>query len=407
MADYTQTTWVDEVTKVGPTNLNKLEAGVKDAAEHQNAGLHSARPPADAAHKHHIWRETDTGAAYYCDGANWIPLGLTARPPEVTSPGAIATPTGSPPPDENIPAFPSYVAQRITTATAGLVTVIRLRLGRTAALTGGEVQVALYDNFADPVFGDRPGNIIGYYGGQAATKIASGVTEYTFLYRNASGGFSMPDEPQGVPVAAGAKVHVVVMAVGITGGSAQVDARSGLGGVTYDSAGSTYLAGPSFGGVTLYDSQSVVVKGAGGYGDIFRVEDSTGTRLLVVDRVGLTSIVPEGWNVVGAAGQPAFQNSWVNYGISTWATAAFFKDPGGVVHVRGLVNAGTLGTTVFQLPVGYRPAMQEMFIGWSHLGAQRIDIQPTGALVVNGSGAFPSGGSSYVSLSGISLKADQ
>src|SRR4051812_35523455 len=66
-----------------------------------------------------------------------------------------------------------------------------------------------------------------------------------------------------------------------------------------------------------------------------------------------SSVAMDPWHVVGAAGEPAFQNSWTNYG-SGWATAGFRKDPLGKVRLRGLVKSGTLAT-VFKLPAGYWP----------------------------------------------------
>ena len=64
---------------------------------------------------------------------------------------------------------------------------------------------------------------------------------------------------------------------------------------------------------------------------------------------------PENWHEVGAPGEPGFQNSWHNVSSSTTdETAAFFKDHDGIVHFKGLVEAGT-ETVIFQLPPGYRP----------------------------------------------------
>jgi hypothetical protein len=61
------------------------------------------------------------------------------------------------------------------------------------------------------------------------------------------------------------------------------------------------------------------------------------------------------WHLVGAAGEPAFQNSWVNYG-GAYAPAAFRKMPDGTVRLRGTVKSGTNASAIFTLPVGYRPA---------------------------------------------------
>lgn len=60
-------------------------------------------------------------------------------------------------------------------------------------------------------------------------------------------------------------------------------------------------------------------------------------------------------HVVGDPGEPAFQNGWVNWDATLFSATRFWKDPMGMVHVEGLVKSGTILTTVFQLPPGYRP----------------------------------------------------
>jgi hypothetical protein len=61
--------------------------------------------------------------------------------------------------------------------------------------------------------------------------------------------------------------------------------------------------------------------------------------------------------------------AWANYGAG-YVTAAYYKDPWGVVHLRGLVGSGSDGgvgtfgqhaTYVLFLPAGYRPPAVEQF----------------------------------------------
>jgi len=88
----------------------------------------------------------------------------------------------------------------------------------------------------------------------------------------------------------------------------------------------------------------------------------------------------ETWHVVGASGEPAFENSWTNEG-STWQVARFRKD-NGVVHVQGLVHNGTVNTAVFTLPLGYRP---EKHLLWGGEGGaalhSRLDVQSDGKVL--------------------------
>lgn len=64
----------------------------------------------------------------------------------------------------------------------------------------------------------------------------------------------------------------------------------------------------------------------------------------------------EDWHAVGSAGEPGFQNGWVNYGAGE-PGAAFRKLPDGTVRIRGIIKNGSTGSLVlvFTLPVGYRP----------------------------------------------------
>ncbi len=84
------------------------------------------------------------------------------------------------------------------------------------------------------------------------------------------------------------------------------------------------------------------------------------------------------WHYVGATGEPAFENSWVNYGITT-QVARFMKDAVGVVHIEGLVKDGTIGDVpVFTLPSNYRPGLE---LTWASMGNNAI-----GRLVVQADG---------------------
>lgn len=57
-----------------------------------------------------------------------------------------------------------------------------------------------------------------------------------------------------------------------------------------------------------------------------------------------------GWHTVGATGEPAFQNGWVNFDSRTIQ----FRRINGETRLRGIGKSGTVGAVVFNLPVGYR-----------------------------------------------------
>jgi hypothetical protein len=108
---------------------------------------------------------------------------------------------------------------------------------------------------------------------------------------------------------------------------------------------------------------------------------------------------PEAWHEIGAPGQPFFQNGWTNEDPGTTVTAGFYKDPFGVVHLKGAIVSGT-NAPVFTLPAGYRPglALSETIARTS--GPSQIGISPNGAVV-------PFTGSGAVSLDGISFRAGE
>lgn len=103
--------------------------------------------------------------------------------------------------------------------------------------------------------------------------------------------------------------------------------------------------------------------------------------------------------VVGATGQPAFANSWVAFGTSD-DIPGFYKDAWGIVHITGTVKSGTLNTTIFTLPAGYRPQRICNFNVVCNGAFGQVTISPTGTVTM------AAGGSNvYLTLSGITFRA--
>lgn len=125
--------------------------------------------------------------------------------------------------------------------------------------------------------------------------------------------------------------------------------------------------------------------------------------------VGVSAgVVPEPWHIVGATGEPAFQNGWTNL-ASGFSVARFFKDPHGVVHLDGLLSApGAVGndSIPFTLPAGYRPAYRLILAGQSSVGYSnsRVDVATDGT--VRTQGVWTAGGQ-WVSLAGMTFRAEQ
>ena len=96
---------------------------------------------------------------------------------------------------------------------------------------------------------------------------------------------------------------------------------------------------------------------------------------------------------------PAFMNGWVNFD-NVYNPAGYFKDSLGIVHLRGLVKNGTNNTTIFTLPVGYRPSNRELqAVQTNNNIIGRVDIFADGQVTV------VSGSNGWVSLDGITFRA--
>ncbi len=106
-------------------------------------------------------------------------------------------------------------------------------------------------------------------------------------------------------------------------------------------------------------------------------------------------------HIINTAGEPTYSNSWVNYG-SGYQPGGFMKDSFGFVHLFGAVKNGTVSTTIFTLPVGYRPVHPAATPYTKPVASLAstgfITIGTTGLVVGPASNAF-------VPLDGISFKA--
>jgi len=96
------------------------------------------------------------------------------------------------------------------------------------------------------------------------------------------------------------------------------------------------------------------------------------------------------------------EGAWLKYD-SDYAVR-YFKDLSGVVHLEGAIKSGTLGTTAFTLPVGYRPAQYQYFAPLSTGGSNNPVLSE---LYVDPDGTFTPvvGNNAYFSLDGVSFRA--
>ena len=104
----------------------------------------------------------------------------------------------------------------------------------------------------------------------------------------------------------------------------------------------------------------------------------------------LVADTPESMHLVGGSGEPAFANSYVNY-AGGFDPVGFYKDRGRV-YLQGLYDNASppaLGTTIFTLPVGYRPSLPIRHPINANNAFGVVNIATTGAVsVVVGSTGF-------------------
>lgn len=98
---------------------------------------------------------------------------------------------------------------------------------------------------------------------------------------------------------------------------------------------------------------------------------------------------------------PTLLNSWANHTDTSRPTAAYFKDEFGIVRIEGVIQGGTIGSTAFILPAGYRPgkliSRYGVTVSQANVG---VDINAAGSV------SILSGNNTFISFSGISFRAE-
>ena len=80
---------------------------------------------------------------------------------------------------------------------------------------------------------------------------------------------------------------------------------------------------------------------------------------------------------------PTLLNGWQHYG-GGYQGLRYWKD-GEYIFVSGMIATGTIGATIFTLPVGYRPYRYQIFRGVSNgtnYGNERVNVSTTGDITV-------------------------
>jgi hypothetical protein len=122
------------------------------------------------------------------------------------------------------------------------------------------------------------------------------------------------------------------------------------------------------------------------------------TKLTVGDRVIFAAYNKA--HYIGSQGSPAFTNSWAHYG-APYANAGYLMRPDGWVELLGMIKNGTVGSSAFTLPPGWRPSTTKTLAVFSGSANSigRVDIGSDGTVTP----VSPSSNTS-VSLDGLHFK---
>lgn len=118
----------------------------------------------------------------------------------------------------------------------------------------------------------------------------------------------------------------------------------------------------------------------------------TNTTQIATTAYVVTALTPEAFVA------PTLLNSWVNFG-GAFNVAGYYKDPFGIVHLRGLVKSGVVGSPIFTLPAGYRPTATEIFATDSNAALGQISVNSSGDVTLG------FGSNVYASIDGMTFRA--
>lgn len=111
----------------------------------------------------------------------------------------------------------------------------------------------------------------------------------------------------------------------------------------------------------------------------------------------------EAYHEIGSPGEPSFAANWTNENPTSLSTAAFFKDPFGVVHLKGsAVRSGGAGI-ITTLPAGYRPPKTACFP--SVHSKPLPEVATTICVFITGEVSTTGGGDGTFLLEGITFRA--
>lgn len=144
-------------------------------------------------------------------------------------------------------------------------------------------------------------------------------------------------------------------------------------------------------GITIQPNGQIILRGS--FIDSF----------ITLDGIAFPAAGVATWTDIGAAGSgSSFGGTWVGQAPGTYGAPGYWKDPYGLVWLRGLVTGGNTTTdnnVIANMPVGYRAELQQHHIACSSDGFGLVGAHSTTGIVWK-NGSF---GTSFVSLAGITI----
>ena len=139
--------------------------------------------------------------------------------------------------------------------------------------------------------------------------------------------------------------------------------------------------------------------------------NTAGYGMLTIDSLTIVSSPEsaptlEDRHYIGTAGEPAFQNGFVNWG-APYGNAAYYKDAQGFVHLEGLIKGGpdVDDQLIFTLPSGYTPSQQKLIPVLGRIGGSPTHTPVYITVGVDGEVKSEGGANSgFLSLDNISFR---
>lgn len=126
----------------------------------------------------------------------------------------------------------------------------------------------------------------------------------------------------------------------------------------------------------LRESMQIADRDRGNVLDSFvRVQDLVTSGAVRIDALGRLHLPSPVWT------PPDFTNSWVNYDLTVYPAAGYYKDALNRIHLRGMIKNGTVNSAAFTLPAGFRPELRCLCASISADLIGRVDVLANGDVI--------------------------